>query len=227
MRNKPEVSRLEPNAGIAFAPILFIIAILAILAAAIAAGRGSLTVEAQTEHSKTQAAALIQIGENLKIGADRVIMGGRIKPAGTAGATVLNTVSTATSDPNDLFSPSGGGISAPSVAMANDPASDVWYYVSGPISGLGTGGATADLFAVLRVSQTTCAAVNNVTVGTNSAPTGADLGNFSSGATVAANTVTNWATMTSPSLSGVSTGCVNNTNADSKGYYFYQVMAIQ
>ena len=111
--------------------------------------------------------------------------------------------------------------------MANAPATDVWYYVTGPIDGLGTG-TNPDLFAVLRVSQNTCAAVNNITVGNNNAPTtGADLGNFATGATVTANTVTAWHNMANPSLTGISTGCVNNTNLGSLGYYYYQVMAIQ
>ena len=93
MRNKQEMSRLDPNAGIAIGPILFIIAILAILAAAIAAGSGSFTAGTTTESSKTQASALIQIGENLKIGTDRIVMEGGIKPTGTAGATVLRACS--------------------------------------------------------------------------------------------------------------------------------------
>ena len=41
--------RLSPNAGIAIGPILFIIAILAILAAAIAAGSGSFTAGTTSE----------------------------------------------------------------------------------------------------------------------------------------------------------------------------------
>ena len=224
MSQQLSTDRLHQNAGIAIGPILFIIAILAILAAAIAAGSGSFTGGTAAESAKTQASALIQIGENLKIGTDRIVMLNTISSTGATGPTVLNTVTTATSSLNDLFSPTGGGISAPSIAMANNPATDKWFFVQGPISGLGTG--ADNLFAVLRVSPTTCAAINSTVVGVNSAPTGEDLGNFASSATVTANTVTNWALMATPPMTGVATGCVNNTNAGSTGYYYYQVLAI-
>src|SRR5580658_2534770 len=73
--------RFGHDAGIAIGPILFIIAILGILAAAIAAGSGSFTSGTTAESSKTKAAALIQIGENLKIGMDRLIMENEISVA--------------------------------------------------------------------------------------------------------------------------------------------------
>ena len=67
--------RFAADAGIAIGPILFIIAILGILAAAIAAGSGSFTSGTQNEGNSTKASALIQIGENLKVGMDRILDG--------------------------------------------------------------------------------------------------------------------------------------------------------
>ena len=52
-------TRLRGNAGIALGPILFIIAILAILAAAIAAGSGSFNTSTASEGNKAKASALI------------------------------------------------------------------------------------------------------------------------------------------------------------------------
>jgi hypothetical protein len=210
--------RLGPQAGIAIGPILFIIAILAILAAAIAAGSGSFTSGTTTESNRTKSSALVQIGENLKIGMDRITMEGGIDPAGV-DINALNTSAT-----NALFSPVGGGISAPSASMANNPATDQWYYVQGPINGLGT--SASETFAVLRVSPGVCAEINNRVTGTAATPSPADLGDFTSLVTTSAETVTNWP-HASPNLTGINTGCVNNNSGNSTGTYFYQVLAIQ
>ena len=210
--------RLDPQAGIAIGPILFIIAILAILAAAIAAGSGSFTSGTTTESNRTKSSALVQIGENLKIGMDRITMEGGIDPS----AVDINASNTSAA--NALFSPIGGGVSAPSTSMANDPATDKWYYVQGPINGLGT--TANEVFAVLRVSPGVCAEVNNRVTGTSALPAPAELGDFTSQATTAEETIANWPA-SSPNLTGVGTGCVNNDNNNSKGTYFYQVLSIQ
>lgn len=214
-----ETRRLDPQAGIAIGPILFIVAILGILAAAIAAGSGSFTANTTTESARTKASALIQIGENLKIGMDRITMQGGIDPL-NVDINVANTQNS-----NELFSPTGGGIAVPSTSMANTPGTDVWYFVHGPIAGFGLNSAS-EVYAVLHVSNSVCAEVNNRTMGSATTPAGVELGNFASNATTLAQTITNWPTAT-PNLKGVTVGCVNNTNAGSTGTYFYQVMAIQ
>lgn len=224
--------RMEPNAGIAIGPILFIIAILAILAAAIAAGSGSFTIGTSSEGNRTKSSALVQIGENLKIGMDRIVMSGGYDP------TAVSTDTSSTSGADDLFSPIGGGIAPPSVGMANDPATDKWYFPQGVIAGIGTGGSNNNVVAVLSVSQGVCAEVNNRSVGVAIVPEAADLGDFSanvvSGAAWPDGTGTPvWpASATSdPKLQGVATGCVNNnatmTGAASGPYFFYQILAIQ
>ena len=216
MSQKSVTGRLDQSAGIAIGPILFIIAILAILAAAIAAGSGGFMASTSGESDKTKAGALIQIGANLKIGMDRIIMEGGMLPTGASGAGVVNYSVTATNLTNDLFSPSGGGISPPSAAMANTPGTDVWYFVQGPIVGVGSGGSNNDVVAVLRVAQSICAGINNLAVGSTTIPAVADLGDFATNAA----TGTNW-----PLASA--TGCVQNNDAGSTGYYYYQVLAVQ
>ncbi|MDE1901705.1 MAG: hypothetical protein KGI37_08690 [Alphaproteobacteria bacterium] len=222
--------RFDANAGIAIGPILFIIAILAILAAAIAAGSGSFTSGTSQESDKTKASALIQIGENLKVGMDRITMEGGMSPTGTAGPTVVDINAANTNLSNALFSPSGGGVTAPSVGMANDPQTDIWYYPITPVAGFGT--SASEVLAVLRVSEGVCAEINNRSTGYDVAPTtGADLGDFTSKADAgtSAPTLTAWPTVASDgvNLVGVATGCVYNTDTASKGYYYYQVLAIQ
>src|ERR1700722_15386326 len=146
-------NRLKANAGIAIGPILFIIAILAILAAAIAAGSGSFTAPTATEGAKTKASAIIQLGDNIKMGMDRLTMENSI----SWGGWNINTNDT--SNNNDLFSPLGGGISPPSTSLAGDPGNDAWHYPTGGIPGLGT--TAPEQLAVLNVASDVCNEINN------------------------------------------------------------------
>lgn len=221
------------NAGIALGPILFIIAILAILAAAIAAGSGSFNASSSREGNKTKAAAIIQIGDTLKVGMDRLTM---------ENGVVYNTWTTSptsTSTSSDLFSPTGGGIGAPSVTMAGNPSSDIWYYPQGAIQGLGTYSANSSntiQMAILNVTAGVCAEINNRVNGGAVAPAAAALGNFGAGygnATLASTMNGGWpvaATNTTVvNLYGRPIGCVQNSNAGppAAGYFFYQVLYVQ
>ena len=212
--------KLPHNAGIAIGPILFIIAILAILAAAIAAGSGSFTASTSTEGDITKASALIQIGENLKVGMDRIIMGGQVD--------ITNVVINAgnTSNTVDLFSPAGGGISAPSDSLANTPGTDHWHYMTGPILGFGT--TANETLAVLRVTLGVCQQLNAKANGSaaNATPAAADVGAWTADGTLTSTQgTTNWPA----GLSGKPVGCINNTNGSpgSPTYYFYQVLFVQ
>jgi hypothetical protein len=215
--------------GIALGPILFIIAILAVLAAAIAAGSGSFSASTNTEGNRTKASGLLQIAQNLKIGMDRLTMENGI--AWNAWTTnAQNTLNT-----NDLFSPTGGGIGAPSTVLAGNPNGDAWYYPEGAISGLGTYASNNQnmaQLAVLNVTQGVCAEINNRANGTAIAPTAVNLGNFAlpaSSGNIASPMFTNWPDDPTNSLVvnlyGKSVGCVNNSNTGAgAGYYFYEVL---
>ncbi len=226
--------RFSRDAGIAIGPILFIIAILGILAAAIAAGSGTFMNSTTAESNKTKSSALIQIGENLKLGMDQIVMENGVAP------NEVNTDFSATGVNTGLFSPTGGGIAQPSPGMANDPRVDSWYFVKGDVVGFGTGNDV--VMAVLPVKLGVCAEVNNRVMGTAGVPSGT-FGDFTSNVasgTWPAATAT-WGlsdgtstTTSTPSLQGIATGCVRNTsvtvdaaNGPSTDYFFYQVLAIQ
>jgi type II secretory pathway pseudopilin PulG len=213
---------LSADAGIAIGPILFIIAILAILAAAIAAGSGNFTGGTTNEGNKTKASAIIQIGENLKAGMDRLMIGNQL------AYSSVDTNTQNTSGTNSLFSPAGGGISPPSYSLANNPSTDgtatngdVWFFPQGVVPGVGTGAGYPDIVATLRVSQGVCSEINNKAAST-ATPAVNDLGNF----TATGNNVITTAAW--PAVrAGKLLGCVYNNNASSNGYYFYQILAIQ
>ncbi|MFY9288723.1 MAG: hypothetical protein WAO98_09520 [Alphaproteobacteria bacterium] len=205
--------RFNASAGIAIGPILFIIAILAILSAAIAAGSGSFTSGTGQESNRTKASALIQIGENLKIGMDRMMMGNGI----SFGSYVINAANTINN--NDLFSPTGGGITIPSAAMSNAPGTDVWYYPTGAVPSMGTN--NAEQLAVLKIAPGVCNEINSRVSGVATAA-GADLGDFTTyGSDIPISNMNSW------QLPGKPIGCVNNTNSTTSGTYFYETLYIQ
>lgn len=208
--------RFSAEAGIAIGPILFIIAILGILAAAIAAGSGSFTAGTGGESNSTKASALIQIGENLKVGYDRVTM--------EAGTDVCNVVidNNNTSAATDLFSPSGGGVSIPSKSLANDPNNDNWQYLWAEIPQLGT--TAKERIAMLQVASGVCDQINSkgnaLTAATNY-NTGA-IGDPSNAASNDLGDLTNsWPA----NLKSKTLGCIETTSTNT--YWFYQVLAIQ
>jgi len=212
--------RLPANAGIAIGPILFIIAVLGILAAAIAAGSGSFTSSSTNEGNNTKASALLQIGQNLKIGFDRITGNG-------IDFDTVNIDPTATSADTDLFSPSGGGVSAPSTTMSNTPATDTWKYVKVNLPNMGT--SSTDVLAFIRISEGVCEEVNKKAVGLTGTTGGSgtargDLGSTnpptqsSLGGAIGA-----WPSV----LAGKPTGCFVNSNGGTDNHYFYQVLGIR
>jgi hypothetical protein len=205
--------RLSGEAGVAIGPILFIIALLAILAAAIAAGSGSFTAGTNTESDRTKASALIAIGENLKVGMDRMALENNV----AFGAYTINAVNTTNN--NDLFSPTGGAITPPSTSMANQPGTDQWLYMTGTLPEIGN---DPSQLALLKVSSGVCDAINAQANGITNVPSvnGILYTPILPGLFLAPMGTT-WP------LPGALVGCINNTNPGSKGTYFYQVLYIQ
>lgn len=209
--------RLARDAGIAIGPILFIVAILGILAAAIAAGSGSFTSSGANEGSKLKAGALIDIGQNLKLGFERV-------SATTDFASVGLTGTTATTD---LFSPTGGGITPPSNSLAVDPTADVWHYMN--IKNIGIGTASGSMLAVLKVPADVCDQVNVKANGVAAPTTAGDTAgvdntalaiqtdDFSQAAQDATSNGAVW------EYTGKTTGCQKIDG----NYYFFQVMGVR
>ena len=135
-------SRLSADAGIAIGPILFIIAVLGILAAAIAAGSGSFSNSTTNESNSTKAAALVDLGQSMKVGFDR-IMGEQGIAASAVDTNVLNTNSAV-----GLFSPLGGGIAPPSTTMSYlnaGVASGTWIFPLVVVPNVGTPGTGSRL----------------------------------------------------------------------------------
>ncbi len=209
---KTTMRAFDCEAGIAIGPILFIIAILAILAAAIAAGSGGFTAGTSGEKARTQASAMIEVGQNLKVGMDRLVIDNSID--------IPNIVISAskTANNNELFSPIGGGIAAPSTALAGNPSSDTWFYLNAPFTGVGNS-SNNQIIAMLNVTQSLCAEVNNKVIGsTATTPSAINAANLL--------TLANGAALTIPAgLQGKTVGCLNNTAGPNS--VFYQIIGVQ
>lgn len=207
-------SRYSSQAGIAIGPILFVVAILAILATAIAAGSSTFTTNASQETARVNSMAMLQIGQSLKLGADRVLTLGTLGPAVTfTGAATIA----------DIFSITGGGLTKPSTALAATPATDTWAYITAPVRNIGT--AAADTIAVLPVTTAVCDQINKLVNGPTSTPTGfaPSAGTWYS----ASAGMTNWDTGVGVStLDGKLSGCFQAITS-SPGTYFYQVLISQ
>ncbi len=221
-------ARFSSDAGIAIGPILFIIAVLGILAAAIAAGSGSFTSSTTNEGNRTRASALIEIGQNLRMGVERIL---------GDGSTGLDGISTNTADrtaTTHLFAPIGGGIAPPSTTMAAAPTTDTWRYWFIVLPGIGT--TAGSLVAFLPIVAGVCDEVNNKA---NGIPVTGTAGGTADAAT-ANVALTPAGTSGAPlDVTGANAwpaglvqklvGCVYNENATTVpiGYYFYQVLGVQ
>lgn len=203
------------ESGIAIGPILFIVAILGILAAALAAGSGTFTGNSSGETARIKASALIQIGSILKVGMVRMTGNGvdfdsvNIDPDDTSGV-------------NDLFSPTGGSVNVPSIKLSNDPTIDVWYYPHAAVPQMGT--AASERLALLKVTPSVCNEVNRkanaiLTDAADSSMT-ADIGD------VTAASLSGAAAWPVPLL-GKEIGCIHNSNGATAGYFYYQILGIR
>jgi type II secretory pathway pseudopilin PulG len=115
---------LRADAGIAIGPILFMIAILGILAAAISAGSGQFSNDTTNDSAKAAAQAIIDYGEQMQNGVD-LMLGRGIDPLNLSfthnflsqnGSSSLSTwfmntnCTPAMNGACELFSLNGGGV---------------------------------------------------------------------------------------------------------------------
>lgn len=203
------------ESGVALGPILFILAILGVLAAVLAAGGGSFHSSSSSEAARTNASALIQIGNLLKSGFSRMVGSGV-----DFDSVVIDANSTV--NDTDLFSPSGGSVNVPMNTLANNPAADIWRYPLAALPQTGTG--ATDRLALLKVSKAVCNQVNSKS---NAISTDADdsamVGDIGD---VTTATLTGAAAWPTPLL-GKEVGCFKNSNAVTSGYFYYQVLGIR
>jgi hypothetical protein len=167
MLHKPSSSRLRSSAGLALGPILFLIAILAVIAAVVSAGAGGFSANTSTEGGKITSSAIIQMGENL-LNAVRLV-----NTHGCADTQINfnNPMISGYSNPNapsdgscDVFGPNGGGMIFPTIKASTAETEDNGYFVfeGGGASFVGLGNAAnSSLAAFLPIdSSDLCNSIN-------------------------------------------------------------------
>ena len=157
---------LPLNAGIAIGPILFVVAILAVLVGALAAGSGGFGSSTADDSNRINASTLVEQGTNIKTAVDRLMINGNAP----ADLYLSQLYTAATNSATALYSPSGGGLtpqSPPANVLATGAA---WTYVP-PAAGnlLGIGAANGDFITAIEVkSDTICKAINGIIFGKTS-----------------------------------------------------------
>jgi len=168
-------SHFSNSKGIAIGPLLFIIAIIAILAAAIAAGSGSYTAGTSTESATTSAQALIQYADQLKTAVQYVTLQNNCQDV---QLKFQSANANAPADHScDIFDPRGGNIldqnftNLPGAFDSTKATNNLnWWGTYGhfdqeygsAVTGVGNQSNAQLLFDVHDVSLATCTAINTI-----------------------------------------------------------------
>jgi type II secretory pathway pseudopilin PulG len=172
--------KFEPQSGIAIGPIIFVVAVLAVLAVAIAAGSQSYTGGTGTETANTQAAAIMHQADDMATAVQRVFVEHSCSPS---QINFSNPIVTNYTNPNapsdnscDVFNPNGGSINyeIPEQAWLDSSFSGLaWYgkwFITGgtcinsvgsaPASGCQTTSTDYPILLILPfVQQSVCNAI--------------------------------------------------------------------
>ena len=187
----------HPNyvqAGIALGPVLFIIAVLAILAAAIAAGSGGFSANTSTEKDKAMAQAIIAYADQVQAATDFVRAQCddtqiSFQSPGQKNQVYYINPNSPTDNSCNVFSPSGGGLvwqAFPPQAAINSTALAAFninysnqvdpYMICSTnfITGIGTGTSSSGTFPITlllgTITQSVCAQINYALTGSTTIP---------------------------------------------------------
>ena len=238
-------TRLSVNAGIAIGPILFVVAILAVLVGALAAGSGGFGSSTANDSNRINGSTLIEQGTNLKTGMDRIMVNGALTTD-----VVFSQTYTTTNAANALFSPSGGGLTFQNPPpLVVDATVNTWRYVNAAtIPGIGTAANQVVVAAQVR-NLALCQAINGIIFGktstqattppaystaatstnlliTNDMTTtcsDTNLTSVAAGCAIASNKMDMTLVTTNGGISGRTQACISDGGTTPK-YYYYQLM---
>jgi hypothetical protein len=222
--------RFAANAGIAIGPILFVVAILAVLVGAIAAGSGGFGGSTADETARVRAGTIIQQGINIKNGSDRMVVNGSDPTTIVVAETGFTSTSLVA-----LYGTAGGGITIQSPPREAVPTGSTWRFVRNT-NIPSVGGTNGDFIAVLQVNQAICVALNDIIFGrgTYTASTLPIMATTAPTVTIAAATTGDTVTPSgnvfpigtgfTPALGGRISACVSD-NAGTPAFYYYQLLS--
>lgn len=226
------------EAGIAIGPILFVVAILAVLVGALAAGSGGFSSSTADDSNRVNAGALIEQGTSIKNGIDRLLVNG-YAVTDINLPTNYSTGSAAAA----LYSPTGGGLTQQSPPANVVPTTGVtsWRYTDNAnLPSVGSSGANDFIVTIEVRSDAVCKAINSIIFGKTSTQATTVPGNVAAGVTlndVGSCTDANVATTTAgcnlnanafdisgvTGMAGRTQGCVTD-GATTPKFYYYQLL---
>ncbi len=245
--------RHSGEAGIALGPILFVLAILVILAAAIAAGAGGFTVNTNTDSAKVMAHSILEQAEQIKTAVQRVQAHSCDDNQISFENPIINLYSNSNA-PTDhschVFDPNGGGTIYNAPSKSALVSSTVYQTAAGNLNGYGqwvfsgwfafygigsscsNNSACVDLSAhVQGVTDDVCAQINKILFGNETIPTYEAWSWSPSGANFFTGTYNSgWAasypTMTPHTfLSGAQMGCYHISYRSPLNMFFVILLA--
>lgn len=153
--------------GIAIAPILFVVAILAVLAIAISAASGAFNGDTSAVKAKAQATAILEYAEQVKMAVDKVYNRGCFDTQISFENPIVSgyTNPNAPSDKScHVFDVNGGGISFLPIKVSKlETGNDGFFEFQGVNAVAGLGHLTAQLIAFLPLdSLDTCNKINEM-----------------------------------------------------------------
>lgn len=176
--------KFSSSSGIALGPILFIIAILAVLAAAIAAGSGGFNADTNNESAKSLAQTIINQADQVSMAVQKVRMD---NGCDDTQINFVNGIVSGYTNPNapsdgscNVFDPRGGGI----IWQTPPPQINQQYDINGyndtrapansPTGGAAEVNATFDIIMFLPfVPLKVCQQLNKLLFGSTQIPTSA------------------------------------------------------
>jgi hypothetical protein len=217
--------RIDFSAGIAIGPILFVVAILAVLVGAIAAGSGGFGSSTADEAARVRASTIVQQAVTIKGAFDRIVVNGATPSQVVVAETGFSGSSTLA-----LYGSFGGGITPQSPPRDAVPSGSTWRFASdADLPGIGSSGAN-DYVTVLQVNLQTCNALNDLIFGRGEHTTPLSMGGSGTvtiNAVAAGDTVAD--TGNAFTISGAPPAALTSRTSacvtTSGSYYYYQLLA--
>lgn len=219
---RPARQPKHAQAGIAIGPILFIVAILAILVGAIAAGSGGFGSSTTDEAARVRASTIIQQAVSIKSAFDRVLVSGAVP-----SAVIAAEAPTTTTSPLALYGVLVGTTAQIPPRDAVVTGASWRFVVDADLPGIGAPGNN-DAITIVEVSLPTCNALNELIFGRGQyvsppALTGTvnvAIASIGPGDNVIPATNAFDSSVPPAAIQGRSSACVA-----SGGYYYYQLLA--
>jgi hypothetical protein len=207
--------RIHHQQGIALGPILFIIAIIAVLAVAIAAGSGGFNVSTSNDSAKVMASVILQESEQVQSAVQELMANGCLETQ--LNFAPITTNPTAPTDGHcNVFDPRGGAmlyVPPPTSACVTGGTCRQTASDGSAIPGIGTG-AAQPLWVTYYLTPAVCNQIN-AQLGRTTNPIASGVGDYGYDGTFPVSQTLG------VTYTGISAACIMSSTV---GWQFYRVL---